>query len=186
MKRLLTWTRLARNNTPPYMAHTKGTKHLRVLVLKLETRRQKFAHCMAHCNSCCGERCAVRGVRGARSLLFFFFLLSSLSPSPPFYGTTHYPELLFFFSIYHLHIHLVLWLWLLLLRSAFFVLLHLHHPITHHPSASHTSSDARPSPILRNHRDPKVFCHCLQLEPPRAVDAKVAPHPSKIPDQTLD
>ena len=191
MKRLLTWTRLARNNTPPYMAHTKGTKHLRVLVLKLEPRRQKFAHCMAHCNSrvvASGARCAVCAVRGRFSSSFSCSLRSL--PLPLFTALRTTPNSSFFFSIYHLHIHLVLWLWLpcwlLLLRSAFFVLLHLHHPITHHPSASHTSSDARPSPILRNHRDPKVVCHCLQLEPPRAVDAKVAPHPSKIPDQTLD
>jgi hypothetical protein len=105
MKRLLTWTRLARNNTPPYMAHTKGTKHLRVLVLKLETRRQKFAHCMAHCNSCCGERCAVRGVRGARcarcavaSLLLFPALFAlSLSPFLRHYALPRTP--LFFFHL---------------------------------------------------------------------------------------
>ena len=164
------------------MAHTKGTKHLRVLVLKSETRSDsKTKNCALHGALQLVLWRAVRGARCARcavaSLLLFPALFAlSLSPFLRHYALPRTP--LFFFHLPSTYSSSTLALAssssLCLLRSS------------PSPSSHHTSSDARPSPILRNHRDPKVFCHCLQLEPPRAVDAKVAPHPSKIPDQTLD
>ena len=100
MKRLLTWTRLARNNTPPYMAHTKGTKAPACFGFEIGDSKTKI--CALHGALQLVLWRAVRGARCARcavaSLLLFPALFAlSLSPFLRHYALPRTP--LFFFHL---------------------------------------------------------------------------------------